>query len=234
MTDLYIGSELDLFSQAHRWKTYFASILRPYIRGHVLEVGAGIGANTPYLANPSIRHWISLEPDHLLAQRILQIASNHKLPFEWEVMTGTIAALEPATRFDTILYIDVLEHIDDDRGELARSARHLQKHGNLVVLAPAHNFLFSPFDTNIGHFRRYSHATLTALAPPGCRLHSCLMLDAAGFAASLANRLVLSSSMPTPRQIAFWNSVLVPISRSLDWLTRYSIGKSVIAAWTRE
>jgi len=59
------------------------------------------------------------------------------------------------------------------------------------------------------------------------------MLDTAGFFASLANRVLLRASMPTAAQIALWDEVLVPISRILDRLTGYNLGKSVVAVWTR-
>ena len=45
----YVGSELELFSEARNWKAYFSRVLAPYVRGQVLEVGGGIGSNTPYL-----------------------------------------------------------------------------------------------------------------------------------------------------------------------------------------
>jgi Methyltransferase domain len=214
----YVGSELELFSEARNWKAYFSRVLAPYVRGQVLEVGGGIGSNTPYLATPAVRGWTSVEPDRSLARRIAERAERHELPFDWTVVSGTIAALDPAARFETILYIDVLEHIADHRSELSRAALHLGAGGNLVALAPAHQFLFSPFDANIGHYRRYSRASLIALNPPGCRLCRCLMLDTAGLFVSLANRVLLRASMPTAAQIALWDKVLVPISRILDRL----------------
>jgi hypothetical protein len=229
----YVGSELELFSGALNWKTYFSRLLAPYVRGQVLEVGAGIGSNTPYLATRAVHDWTSVEPDRALARRIAECAARRELPFIWKVVTGTIAALDPAARFQTILYIDVLEHIADHRSELSRAALHLSAGGNLVVLAPAHQFLFSPFDASIGHYRRYSRASLIALTPPGCRLSSCFMLDAAGFFASLANRVLLRASMPRAGQIAFWDKVLVPVSCILDWLTGYNLGKTVVAVWHR-
>lgn len=230
----YVGSELELFSEARNWKAYFSRVLAPYVRGQVLEVGGGIGSNTPYLATLAVRGWTSVEPDRSLARRITERAARHKLPFDWTVVSGTTAALDPAARFETILYIDVLEHIADHRSELSRAALHLGAGGNLVVLAPAHQFLFSPFDANIGHYRRYSRASLIALNPPGCRLCRCFMLDTAGFFASLANRVLLRAPMPTPAQITLWDEVLVPISRILDRLTGYNLGKSVVAVWTRQ
>src|SRR6516225_4172240 len=156
-----VGSELELFSDARNWKTYFSRLLAPYVRGQVLEVGAGIGSNTPYLATRAVRDWTSVEPDRALARRIAECAARRELPFIWKVVTGTIAALDPAARFQTILYIDVLEHIADHRSELSRAALHLSGGGNLVVLVPAHQFLFSSFDAR--HYRRYSRASLIAL-----------------------------------------------------------------------
>jgi len=76
-------------------------------------------------------------------------------------------------------------------------------------------------------------ATLVALAPPGCQLRVCLMLDCAGLLASLANRLLLRAEMPSPRQIFFWDRVLVPISRVLDTITGRRFGKTVVAVWQR-
>ena len=99
------------------------------------------------------------------------------------------------------------------------------------MLAPAHPFLFSRFDAAIGHYRRYDPADLAALTPPGCRLEACFMLDCAGFFASVANAVLLAAALPSPRQIAVWDRVLVPISRSLDRATGHKFGKTVVAVW---
>jgi 2-polyprenyl-3-methyl-5-hydroxy-6-metoxy-1,4-benzoquinol methylase len=71
---------------------------------------------------------------------------------------GSTETLGPEERFDTALYIDVLEHIRDDQTEVARVGRHLTPGGHLVVLAPAHQALYTLFDAAIGHFRRYGMA----------------------------------------------------------------------------
>ena len=69
----YVGSELELFSEARNWKAYFSRVLAPYVRGQVLEVGGGIGSNTPYLATPAVRGWTSVEPDRSLARRLQSV-----------------------------------------------------------------------------------------------------------------------------------------------------------------
>jgi hypothetical protein len=150
-----------------------------------------------------------------------------------EVVTGTLAALDPRDRFDSILYIDVLEHISDPKSELRLAAAHLAPGGALIVLAPAHQWLFSAFDLAIGHYRRYTTRTLAADVPDGLVKEKLVYLDSVGLLASLGNRALLGSSMPTERQIDFWDGVLVRCSMRLDRWLRYSIGKSVLGVWRR-
>jgi SAM-dependent methyltransferase len=233
MSYRYVGSELELFAAATNWKTYLAAILGRFIAGRVLEVGAGIGSNTVHLDNTRVSEWTCLEPDPDLARRIGERVRAGEVRLTCRAVIGTIEDIDPAARFDTILYLDVLEHIADDRAELARARAHLAAQGNLVVLAPAHQFLFSPFDAAIGHHRRYNRAGLCARTPPGCRLETLLMLDCAGFFASLANRVMLDAAIPSQRQIALWDKVLVPISRLIDPLTGHKFGKTAVAVWRR-
>jgi SAM-dependent methyltransferase len=223
----YPGTELELFATARHWKSYVAAALVPYIRGRVLDVGAGIGGNIRYLSNPSVTRWIALEPDPELAA----VLSDSGLCAECSVVNGTIAAIPDTARFDTILYMDVLEHIADDRHEVEQAARLLAPGGCLVILAPAHQFLFSPFDAAIGHHRRYGLKALRALAPANVRTEMCRLMDSVGFFASLANRLLLRQSDPTRRQIAIWDRLMVRASRVLDPLSFYRIGKSALLVW---
>jgi hypothetical protein len=105
--------------------------------------------------------------------------------------------------------------------------------GRLVVLSPAHPFLFSPMDAAVGHYRRYTEATLRALTPPTCRLDRLILIDSVGFFASLANRLLLRASQLSPGQVRLWDGVFVPVSRILDPLLLRRFGKSVMAVWSR-
>jgi hypothetical protein len=228
----YVGSELELFAAATNWKAYFASVLRRFVVGRVLEVGAGIGSNLSYLHNDLVTEWTALEPDADLARRIEERLARGELPGNCRLINGTIATVDSAALFDTILYIDVLEHILDDGAELVRARRHLATQGNLVVLSPAHQFLFTAFDAAIGHHRRYNRALMRTLTPPGCALSTCLMMDSAGLFASLANKVILSAALPSKRQIAVWDRLLVPVSRMLDRITGYSFGKTIVAVWS--
>jgi SAM-dependent methyltransferase len=226
----YLGTELELFLDATNWKRYWAHHILPYIRGQVAEVGAGIGANTSFLCM-NARRWVCLEPDARLAEQLRARMEQQAVGMACEVMQGTIALLPAAERYDCILYIDVLEHIEDDRAELAAAALRLAPSGYLVVLAPAHQWLFSNFDAAIGHYRRYSLRTLASLTPPETRLVAGKYLDSLGVILSGANRFFLQSSRPTSAQIRFWDKFVVPISRWTDPILAYRLGKSALAVW---
>jgi SAM-dependent methyltransferase len=224
----YLGSELDLFAKAVRWKSYWRSHVREFVRGAVLEVGAGNGNNTRFLEDLECERWVSLEPDAGLCAQLRTIGRRGRPA---EVLTGTLADLPGDAQFDTILYLDVLEHIEDDAAELRRAASRLRRGGHLVVLAPAHQRLYSPFDAAVGHFRRYSRSALSAAAPRELWLVWLRYLDAAGLIASLGNRLLLRSAMPTEKQLGFWDRRLVPVSQRIDPLLRYRLGKSIVGVW---
>jgi hypothetical protein len=129
--------------------------------------------------------------------------------------------------------MDVLEHIKADAAELARAALHLKPNGTLAVLAPALQWLFTPFDAAIGHYRRYSKNSLRSIIPGCLRETKCIYLDSAGLLASLGNKLLLRSSIPSKAQIQFWDRAMVPISRYTDRALNHAIGKSILGVWQK-
>jgi SAM-dependent methyltransferase len=229
----YVGSELDLFATATTWKAYVRRRLEPYLGREVLEVGAGQGGTTRFLIRPDVVLWVCLEPDPSLAAKLASSIAARELPAACQVAVGTVASVEDEPRFDTLLYIDVLEHIEDDRAELARAAGRLKPGGHLVVLSPAHQVLYTPFDRAIGHYRRYNRASLQGVGPEGLDLVRLIYLDSVGLIASLGNRLVLRSSMPNPRQIRVWDKAMVPLSRLLDPILGHRVGKSILGIWRK-
>jgi len=232
-TAVYAGGELELFARARNWKRYLADRLAPHIVGEVAEVGAGLGAMTAVLCGANVSHWLCLEPDAAMAAQVARAIEDGELPAKCRVFNGTLADFAEESRFETILYIDVLEHIEEDRAELERAARRLKSGGRLVVLSPAHRWLFSPFDKAIGHFRRYNLSDEVSLAPHGITLVAARYIDSVGLLASTANRLWLRASMPTLRQILIWDRLMVPLSRQLDRLTFGRLGKSVLFVWRK-
>jgi SAM-dependent methyltransferase len=229
----YVGGELDLFSRAVNWKRYFGSRIGPFIRGDVLEVGAGIGETTRHLCDGLQRSWLCLEPDARLAARLVASLDTLRLVPRPEVRVATVADLAGTERFDTILYIDVLEHIADDREEIRRASQLLNRGGSLIVLSPAFPLLFSEFDKSVGHHRRYTRRSLAALFPSSLHRRRLFYVDCVGFAASLANRVLLRQSLPTAEQLDVWSRIMIPASRALDPVLGMLFGRSVVAIYER-
>ncbi len=229
----YVGQELTIFAHAINWKKYYTSIIQPYLGKRVVEVGAGIGATTAVMCNGTQKEWICLEPDAMLRTEIDRLISDGKLPACCQTRAGFVSDLLPEALADTIIYIDVLEHIENDRTELETAAARLASGGHLIVLSPAFNFLYSPFDKSIGHYRRYDRKMLCALTPSNCRVKKILYLDLVGMATSVVNRFLLSQAMPTVAQIKFWDTYLIPISRSVDRVFGYRFGRSLLSIWAK-
>jgi 2-polyprenyl-3-methyl-5-hydroxy-6-metoxy-1,4-benzoquinol methylase len=229
----YIGSELELFSLAHTWKEYYSHLMQPYLGNNVLEVGAGIGTTTRSLCKGKQRTWTCLEPDPILADQIQKLINRNNLPQYCVARTGTLAELNPTEFYETIIYVDVLEHIQDDKVEVKLAAQHLRNGGNLIVLAPAHQQLFTPFDQAIGHYRRYNKTMLTNIIPQNLKCIRLNYIDSIGLIATLANRYILKSKMPSQKQILVWDKFLVPMSKVLDPIFQYSVGKSILGIWQK-
>lgn len=233
----YVGSELEIFEAATVWKSYLRKQIAPFLGPRVLEVGAGIGSTTRFLCSGAHERWTCLEPDRTMAGRIAAEIASGSLPPCCAAVAGSLATYRQETggaaTFDAVLYIDVLEHIEDDAEEVRRATGVLAPGGRLIVLAPAHQWLYSPFDAAIGHYRRYGRADLRALTTGDLRLVMMRSLDAAGLLASAGNRFLLRDSHPTPMQIRLWDRVLVRTSRAVDPLFGFSVGKSILAVWER-
>lgn len=226
----YPGAELALFAQAKNWKFYLKSEVGKYLVGDVLEIGAGIGGTTIVLNDGSARQWLCVEPDSdQLKPLKLVLARNAGLAPV--VIVGSLAAFIQKPMFDCILYIDVLEHIEDDRLQIQTAARLVRPGGHIVVLSPAYQWLFSEFDESIGHLRRYNKQTLRQLMPSGWKEIKLKYLDSVGVLFSLANSIALRQSLPTLSQIRLWDGICVPVSRVFDRLLLGTFGKSLLAVW---
>ena len=219
--------ELTLFAQAVNWKRYWAKSISKYVHGSVAEVGAGLGANAPFLLNENVTKLTLIEPE----EKLFSLLSAREYSEGVDKLHGTLR--ESRGVFDTIVYIDVLEHIKDDLLETSCAYDHLTKGGHLVILSPAWPFLYSPFDRAVGHHRRYTRASLRASVDSRLETVSEIYLDSVGLLASLANKLLLRASAPSDAQVKLWDSLMVRMSTMLDPMLCYTAGKTVVGVYRK-
>jgi SAM-dependent methyltransferase len=189
------------------------------VRGNVLEIGSGIG-NISRLIRPLAAHFVATdtEPHYLESLRTLFNGDPAVDVTPWDLdqpAPPTVAARQ----YDAIVAINVIEHIADDRALVGRLAQLLRPGGTLLVYVPACPVAFSSLDEALGHFRRYTPATLTdlmrsaALSPSTPRYVNLL-----GLAGWLLNGRLLRRRILPGRSVAVFER-LVPIVRLEDKLT---------------
>jgi SAM-dependent methyltransferase len=229
----YIGNELTIFKEAVNWKKYWYNSINKYISGDVLEVGAGIGINTNLILQncQDVKSIVSIEPDKSLANQIMRNLTGETSKVT--VLNQYLEDLSTDKKFDTIVYIDVIEHIEDDHSELNKAKLYLKEGGILIILVPAYNFLFSPFDEAVGHYRRYNKKMLLKAIPDELSNLNLFYLDSLGVCASLMNKFVLKQSYPSKEQILNYDRIIVPVSIILDKLTFHLFGKSLVGVWKK-
>lgn len=232
VTKSYVGNELETFEKAVNWKRYYTSFMKPFLKGNVLEVGAGIGGITIFLCDGSQKSWVCLEPDAKLTREIKQKIKTKKLPDSCKAITGTIDKIPKTRRFDTIIYIDVIEHIKNDSKELEEAIKRLVPNGFLIIGAPAQQWLYSKFDKAIGHYRRYNKKMLKSALPAALKEKKLIYIDSMGMFLSASNK-ILKQNYPTEKQVMFWSNVVINFSKLTDKILRYSVGKQIIGVWQK-
>ena len=121
-----------------------------------------------------------------------------------------------------------MEHVDRDKEQIDDAVKHLRHGGRLIVVSPAHQFLYSPFDAAVGHCRRYSKRQLARSIPTHMRPLLLRYIDSVGFVLAAANRIVLRKSVPTMRDVAIWDRWAIPVSQRLDPFFGFAFGKTVV------
>ena len=219
--------ELTLFAGAINWKKYWATSIAQYVYGSIAEVGAGIGSNARFLLNQHVEKLMLIEPGEELFSQL----SAREYPECVDKLHGTLR--ESRGVFDTIVYIDVLEHIKDDLLETSCVYEHLAKGGHFVILSPAWPFLYTPFDEAVGHYRRYTRSSLRQSVDSRFETVSERYLDSVGLLASLANKIFLQASAPSETQIRAWDTLMVRLSTVVDPLLFFSMGKTIVGVYKK-
>lgn len=147
----YIGiSTLESMSQADFYNKWTLSKFDKYLMGEILEVGCGIGNFTQTLSKYGKVFAIDIDKNQLEG-----IKNNKKMNTGYGDIEKGEYFFKKKT-FDTVVCINVLEHIEDDMKALSHIYKLLKKGGNLILLVPIHQFLFGEIDKSIDHFRRYN------------------------------------------------------------------------------
>jgi len=218
--------EFQALAEAVNYRQALISEFGPYMRGSVLEVGAGIGQTTRLLSQLStVQTLFAVEPDPALAAEFQRLQPSIPLTL------GTVADFkEPAV--DAIVSVNVLEHIEEDFAELQRYQRLLAPTGGrLCLFVPARQEIYAPLDRDFGHFRRYSKPALAAqLAEAGYQVEHLHYFNFTGYFAWWLSFRLLGSRSFNPLAVRFYDRAVFPLVHALESrLCRPPIGQSLLA-----
>ena len=126
-----------------------------------------------------------------------------------------------------------MEHIEDDIVELRSVYEKLKDNGNLIIMVPRHQKLYSNFDKSIGHFRRYE-LDFFQLNLINFKRKLLLSLDSFGYFLYFLNKLFFKNEkFPSKFKIFIWDKIFTPFTIVFDFLTGYKIGKCIIAVYSK-
>lgn len=219
----YFGKDLEAMSFAQNYHRWIVSEFRPFLGRRVAEVGAGVGNVSSLLLQAGPESLTSYEP------------SANMFP-----MLQKALAVDPRAcavndffgrgdgTFDSVVYINVLEHIEDDAAELAAAQRALAPGGCVLVFVPALPWLYSNLDRQVGHFRRYLRKDLATLVEAsGFTIEKLRYFDMAGILPWYIHYVLLGNTIG-PGSVSAYDRLVVPVMRVVERFVTPPIGKNLL------
>lgn len=229
MTDVfYEGRDLEVLADMPNYYTWIMDAFSPYVRGRVIEYGAGAGTVSARLAPLADELTLVELSTNLIEPLRARFSRDPKVKVISESLEEHAAQLG-AEAVDTVVMVNVLEHIEDDREALTHLLRILKPGGHLLLFVPALQGLMSKLDLMHGHFRRYHRPDLAGKvkAAGGEVLHA-RYFDCAGVVPWLLLNKLMGSTTFNPALIDIHDKYVVPVSRAFERVVSPPFGKNLI------
>ncbi len=213
--DLYEKSSaglrtLRIMEGAGTYNTWLFKQCKPYLGERVLEVGAGVGNITKFLLDHATVVATDISEEYVSELRTkFSHFSNVKVETLDLTQTSSVNKLRSSISVDTILSMNMLEHIENDTLAVENMFQILPSGGRLVLLVPSGQLLFSDLDRNLEHFRRYNKGSLnTQLKAAGFIIERSLYLNALGAIGWFVNGRILGRQLIPSRQVRLFDFVV--------------------------
>jgi SAM-dependent methyltransferase len=210
-----------------RYREWEYAAVAPYLGPSVLEVGSGMGYFSEKLAESGRQRLVlSDAEDYFLAHLKEKFGGRPEIEFAEVALPGRLEIGEPV---ESVVAMNVLEHIEDDVQALRDLAAVTTTEGQVVLWVPAYMRLYGDFDRRLGHFRRYTPQTIrAAVERAGLRVRHVRPLNFLGGIAWWAAVRHGGAGRPKPHLAWVYDNVVVPTSRTMERVVRPPFGQSVL------
>ena len=225
----YEGKDLEAMSFAQKYHRWIADAFYPYLGKRVAEVGAGSGDFSTLLLSSGIEQLVCVEPSEEMYPLLYEKHSNEtRAVFHKALFSGLLDRYK--NHFDSVIYINVLEHVEKDIDELRHTHRSLKAGGYVCIFVPALPALYSEFDASVGHYRRYTKTYLEhILEQSGFEIERLSYFDIVGVIPWFVFFKLLRKKQLNPGYIRVYDNIIVPFSRIFESIVRVPTGKNLIA-----
>jgi SAM-dependent methyltransferase len=209
-----------------RYRAWQHELISPHCGPEVLEVGAGLGEFAAQFSGLR-RHVVSDVDPGAVASMAARFRDRPEVEARrLDLATGDLDIGAPVS---TVVAINVLEHLEDDRRALRALAGTVEPGGRVVLWVPGYQQLYGDFDRLVGHVRRYTPATLReAFEGAGLRPEVVVPVNLLGGVAWWLTVRRGGVGSPRPGLVRVYDRFVVPVSRALERRVRPPFGQSVL------
>ncbi|MEA2699635.1 MAG: hypothetical protein QOI66_3906 [Myxococcales bacterium] len=223
---------LETARAAPEYNQWVAEQFLPFIGNRVVEVGCGIGNLSEFWADRQIFVGVDTEPG-CVAKSTERFRDRPNV----KIVHDAVGAPDwvqrwSGHRFDTVIAINVLEHIRDDLGALEGWRQIVESGGggHICIFVPAFEFAFSPFDRRYGHFRRYSKEVLRdKLLAAGLDIEELRYFNMPGLIAWWTMFVMMKRDRDAGDVVPAFSRYIVPMVRRLEARISPPFGNSIVA-----
>jgi SAM-dependent methyltransferase len=212
---------------APRYRQWEYDLVSPFLGRSVLEVGSGIGYFAEKLAEGGLDRLVVSDTDDGCLERLRRkYADRPDVEVAEVALPGRVQIGPPV---ESVVAMNVLEHIEDDARALRDLAAVVTPGGRIVLWVPAYMQLYGDFDRKVGHFRRYTPATIRAsVERAGLHVRSVRPVNFLGGIAWWIAVRRGGAGRPDPRLVWLYDNIVVPTSRTIERAVRPPFGQSVL------
>lgn len=229
----YPGRELEAMQLAVNYHRWIFQSMRPWLGRSLVEVGAGTGSFSELLLESRPEQLALVEPSIKMYEQLNAWLSSLEAAASVKAYNATFAEVSERIKSehnpDSILYINVLEHIQDDEAELALMHRTLRDRGRIFIFVPALPWLYGRFDEEVGHVRRYRKAELEERCRrAGFKILKSRYFDLVGVVPWYVKYRILKSGGMEPWAVRLYDRYLLHVTKAIESAIRPPIGKNIV------